>query len=220
MNKLLVSSMLFVSLMCTINFSFFRFDIFIQFLETSALIISLELVFVNLCSINQRESALSLFFPEESWFAHFLGCDADFLWRLRLTSQTVPQQVVLFYDRQTTTDWTTNLRQESGKLVYGSLHLLAPEWTVVKKALCRWCSHRSPSHADFRACCRWRTPGWIFRWSLRCGGCRWSWARKLWEDCSRSATVPNSSFAEVRMGLLIEPTHMEDEDRTREWKGR
>ena len=27
-----------------------------------------------------------------------------------------------------------------------------------------------------------------------------------------SAKVPNSSFAEVRMGLLIEPTHMEDEN--------
>ena len=27
-----------------------------------------------------------------------------------------------------------------------------------------------------------------------------------------SANVPNSSFAEVHMGLLIEPTHMEDED--------
>ena len=26
------------------------------------------------------------------------------------------------------------------------------------------------------------------------------------------AKVPNSSFAEVHMGLLIEPTHMEDED--------
>ena len=24
--------------------------------------------------------------------------------------------------------------------------------------------------------------------------------------------MPNSSLAEVRMGLLIEPTHMEDED--------
>ena len=38
-------------------------------------------------------------------------------------NQTVPQQVALFYDRQTTTDWTTNLRHESDKLVYGSLHL-------------------------------------------------------------------------------------------------
>ena len=41
-------------------------------------------------------------------------------------SQTDQQQVALFYDRQTTTDWTTNLRQESDKRVYGSLHLLAP----------------------------------------------------------------------------------------------
>ena len=31
-----------------------------------------------------------------------------------------------------------------------------------------------------------------------------------------SAKVPNSSFAEVRMGLLIEPTHMEDEDEGQE----
>ena len=28
--------------------------------------------------------------------------------------------------------------------------------------------------------------------------------------------MPNSSFAEVRMGLLIEPTHMEDEDEEQE----
>ena len=31
-----------------------------------------------------------------------------------------------------------------------------------------------------------------------------------------SAKVPNSSSAEVRMGLLIEPTHMEDEDEDQE----
>ena len=31
-----------------------------------------------------------------------------------------------------------------------------------------------------------------------------------------SAKVPNSSFAEVRMGLLIEPTLMEDEDEEQE----
>ena len=36
-----------------------------------------------------------------------------------------------------------------------------------------------------------------------------------------SAIVPNSSLTEVRKGLLIEPTHVEDEDEeTREWKGR
>ena len=31
-----------------------------------------------------------------------------------------------------------------------------------------------------------------------------------------SAKVPNSSFVEVRMGLLIVPTHMEDEDEEQE----
>ena len=31
-----------------------------------------------------------------------------------------------------------------------------------------------------------------------------------------SANVPNSSFAEVRMGLLIKPTHMEAEDEEQE----
>ena len=31
-----------------------------------------------------------------------------------------------------------------------------------------------------------------------------------------SAIVPNSSLAEVRMGLLIEPTHMENEDEGQE----
>ena len=31
-----------------------------------------------------------------------------------------------------------------------------------------------------------------------------------------SPKVPNSSFAELRMGLLIEPTHMEDEDEKQE----
>ena len=31
-----------------------------------------------------------------------------------------------------------------------------------------------------------------------------------------SAKVPNSSSAEVRMGLLIEPTHMEDSDEDQE----
>ena len=31
-----------------------------------------------------------------------------------------------------------------------------------------------------------------------------------------SARVPNSSLAEVRVGLLIEPTHMEDEDEEQE----
>ena len=31
-----------------------------------------------------------------------------------------------------------------------------------------------------------------------------------------SAKVPHSSFSKVHMGLLIEPTHMEDEDEDQE----
>ena len=48
------------------------------------------------------------------------------------------------------------------------------------------------SHADLRACRRRRTRG-LF-----------------------SAIVSNSSLAEVRMVLLIEPTHMEDEGEEQE----
>ena len=51
MKKLLISSMLFVSLMSTINFSSLRLDNFIQFLDISCVTIGLELVFLNLCSI-------------------------------------------------------------------------------------------------------------------------------------------------------------------------
>ena len=95
----------------------------------------------------QRESALFVD-PEESWFAHFLRCGSEFLWRFGLVNQTDQQQVALFWhDWQTTTYWTTNLRQESDKLVYGSLVLLAPGWTVVKRAPCRWWRHRTRSHS-------------------------------------------------------------------------
>ena len=62
----------------------------------------------------------------------------------------------------------TNFLQESDKLVYGPVVLLAPEWTAVKRALCQWCRHWSPSHAGSRAWCRLRTPGWKFQWSLTC----------------------------------------------------
>ena len=50
MKKLLISSMLFVSLMSTINFSSLRLDNFIQLLDTSSVIIAMELVSLNLCS--------------------------------------------------------------------------------------------------------------------------------------------------------------------------
>ena len=51
MKKLLISSMLFVSLMSTINLTSLRLDNFIQLLDISSVIIGLELVFLNLCSI-------------------------------------------------------------------------------------------------------------------------------------------------------------------------
>ena len=50
MKKLLISSMLFVSLVSTINFILFQQDNFIQFLDISSVMIGLELVFLNLCS--------------------------------------------------------------------------------------------------------------------------------------------------------------------------
>ena len=130
---------------------------------------------------NQRESAPSVV-PEEPWFAHFLSCGADFLWRLRSVNLTVPQRVAPFYDRQTMTDWTTNLRHESDKLVYGSLHLLAPRWTVVKRAPCRWCTHRSQGHASSGTRTRRRIPGCTVQWSPRCGSL---WAHNLWKGRTR-----------------------------------
>ena len=50
MKKLVISSMLFVSLMSTINLTSLRLDNSIQFLDTSSVIIGLELVLLILCS--------------------------------------------------------------------------------------------------------------------------------------------------------------------------
>ena len=55
----LFTSMLFVSLMSTINFSSLRLDHFIRLLNTSSVIIGLELVFLNLC-LTICENLLSL----------------------------------------------------------------------------------------------------------------------------------------------------------------
>ena len=96
---------------------------------------------------SQRESGLFVV-PEESWFAHFLSSGLEFLWRLEFVSQTVSQWVSPFYrDWRTTTDWTSNFRLESDRLVCGSHHLLAPGWTVVKRAPYRWWRIRTRSHS-------------------------------------------------------------------------
>ena len=130
MKNLLISSKLFVYLVSTINFSSLRLDIFIQLLNTSSVIVGLEFVFFESLLGSQRESA-PFVDSEESWFAHFLSCDADFLWRLSSLHQTDQQQVALFYDRQTSTVWTTFLRPESVSLVCGSrciFSLLGEHW--------------------------------------------------------------------------------------------
>ena len=117
----------------------------------------------------------------------------DFLWRLNSPNYAHWQVSPFLRDRQTTTDLTTNFLQESDKLVYGPLVLLAPEWRVVKRALYRWCRHWSPSHAGTRAWCRLRTPGWKFHWSLRSGSRRRSWAHNLWEElCWPKGKTPHS----------------------------
>ena len=63
MKKLLISSVLYVSLMSTTNFSSLRLDNFIQLLDTSTVINGLELGFSNLCAIIS-ESLLSLSFQK------------------------------------------------------------------------------------------------------------------------------------------------------------
>ena len=59
MKKLLILSASFVSLMSTTNFFFLRLDRFIQLLNTSSAVISLEFVFSNLC-LTVSENLLSL----------------------------------------------------------------------------------------------------------------------------------------------------------------
>ena len=166
MEKLLISSKLFVSLMSTINLTSLRLDNFIQLWGTSSIIIGLELVFLNLCS-TISENLIFLSFQKNPDLLIFWVATWDFLWPSKLANQTYQQVSPFLHDRQTMTD-LTNFLQESDKLVYGPVVLLAPEWTAVKRALCQWCRHWSPSHAGSRAWCRLRTPGWKFQWSLTC----------------------------------------------------
>ena len=148
MKKLLISSMLFVSLMSTINFTSLRLDKLHSTLGSFFCHNRPGIrVFESLLG-SQRKSALFVV-PEESWFAHILSCGSEFLEHLKFVSQTASQRVSPFYhDWRTTTDWTTNLFLESDRLVYGTHHLLAPRWTVVKRAPC-WCwRHRTRSLSE------------------------------------------------------------------------
>ena len=70
MKKLLISSMLFVSLMSTINFSSLRLDRFTQLLNTSSVLIGLEFVFSNLC-LTISENLLFLSFQKNPDLLNF-----------------------------------------------------------------------------------------------------------------------------------------------------
>ena len=63
------------------------------------------------------------------------------------------------------TELATNILDESDKFVFGPLVLLAPEWTVVKRALSRWNHRRLPRHTSTRTprLCRWIAPWRWFR---------------------------------------------------------
>ena len=90
-------------------------------------------------------------------FNTWLFCNSSLIrfpfrgWWTNLANQVRLRVSPYLRDRQTRTDLTTNFLQKSDKLVYGSLVLLAPDWTVVKIALCRWSRHWAPRHASTRA---------------------------------------------------------------------
>ena len=63
MKKLLISSKLLTSCKSTINFTSLRLNNSIQFLDTSSVVIGLELVFLNLCC-RISENLLFLSFKE------------------------------------------------------------------------------------------------------------------------------------------------------------
>ena len=138
MKKLLISSKLFVFLMSTINFSSLRLDNFIQLLNTSSVIIGLEFVFSNLC-LTISVNLLSLSFQNNPdllifWAATRIFFDVWDEWIKMITNKSPCSET----DRRRLTGRQTFVK-ESDKRVYGSLHLLAPGWTVVKRALYRWC---------------------------------------------------------------------------------
>ena len=70
MKKLLISSKLFVLLKSTIKFLSLRPDNFVQFLDLSYVIIGLELVFLNLCSVIS-ENLLFLSFQKNPYLLIF-----------------------------------------------------------------------------------------------------------------------------------------------------
>ena len=168
MQKLLISSKLFVSLMSTINFSSLTLGNSIQFEDASSVIIGLEFVLLNLCLTNS-ENLLSLSFQKNPDLLIFWAAARIFsdVWVSESNWSTTGRPVLTW---PTDDDWLVDT-PSSGEWqrVYGSLVLLAPRWTVVKRSLCRWCSHRTQGHASS---------------ALRCAG----WAHNLWEGHTRQGS--------------------------------
>ena len=116
MKKFLISLKFFVSCKSTINFSSMRLDNFIQLLDTSSVIIGLEFVFLNLC-LTISENLLSLSFQKNPDFSSSES-------RLGFSLMLEPSELSSCTGLP---DLATNFLQESDKLVYGPLVLLAPE---------------------------------------------------------------------------------------------
>ena len=157
-NKLLISSKLFISCKGTIDLTSLRLDNFIQFWNTSFVMIGLELVFLNLCMIISEKLLFPSFQKHPDllilWVATRIFSDVWIWWsenRFPCSNMT---------DRQRLTGQQAFVKRVIS-LSTARWIFPAPEWTVVKRALCRWWSHGTLGHADLRACRRWRTPGWM-----------------------------------------------------------
>ena len=124
--KLLISSKLCIFCMSTINLTSLRLDSSIQFVDTSSVVIGLELVFGNLFS-TISENLLFFWSFKENDLLIFLSRDLFFFCCVNLANKVHARVSPFLRERQTGTDLATNFLQKSDKLVYGPLVLLAPE---------------------------------------------------------------------------------------------
>ena len=160
MQKLLISSKSFVSLMSTINTSSLRLDNVIQLLKTPSVTIGLQLVFSNLsawqsarvCSLCRSRRILIGSFSE-------LRHGSSLTFEINESNCSTTGLSVLW---PTDDDWLDDKPSSS------SLHLLARGWTVVKRAPCRWC-HRTRGHASSGTRSRLKIPGCTVQQPPRCG---------------------------------------------------
>ena len=99
----------------------------------------------NSCSkflfYNQREFALFIV-PGKFWIAHSLS--RNIFCRLKSVTRTHWKHIFMFWNgRKTMTELATTFLHDSVELVHGPLDLLAPEWTMVKRAFSSSCKIES-----------------------------------------------------------------------------